>query len=244
MSTPQNPTAKAAQDAARRPDGKFGDQPRDEGRVRLEETGDGRQTLQVSAPFERLSLDASNRMSRELVRMVGSGHLDLDPPYQRPSVWTRDQQRGIVRSWLQGIPIPAITVNDRTTPGWTAEAGERPLETGRGMYAVIDGKQRLEAACAWFDGELDVPASWFKEEDVAETTMTDDGPYVTFDQLTKRGQSILALGGGSPMPMNTAKVKSVEAEADLYLLLNGSGTPQTDDDMANAAQVAGRADQG
>lgn len=236
MSTP---SADAAREAARRPSGQFGARPRTEAQVYLDVDGWDRVSLQVAKPFQRLSLDTTNRVAPELVRMIDEGQLDTSAPYQRPSVWTRDQQRGIVRSWLQGIPIPAIIVNDRTTSDWAVANGQDRLRTGKGMYAVVDGKQRLEAAHAWFHGELDVPATWFEDRDVDEVTQTDDGPYVTFDQLSKRGRTRMELGG-APMPMSRAQVESIEAEADLYLLLNGGGTAQTEDDMANAARVAGR----
>ena len=201
--------------------------------------GDEQRSLQVDKPFERLSLDTSNRVAPELVRMIDEGQLDTEPPYQRPSIWSEDQRRNLVRSWLQGIPVPAITINDRTTSDWAAANGLDRLRSGKGMYSVVDGKQRLEAARAWFHGELSVPATWFEDRDVDDVTMTDDGPYVTFNQLSRRGQTRMELGG-APLPMNRAQVDSIEAEADLYLLLNGGGTAQTDEDMANAARVAGR----
>lgn len=220
-------------------DGSFAPKGRGEAQVYLTADGEERISMQVAAPFERLSLDTSNRVAPELVRMVDNGQLDTVPPYQRPSVWTRDQQRGIVRSWLQGIPIPAITVNDRMTYDWKEANGRGGDDDA--LWAVIDGKQRIEAAQAWFHGELDVPATWFEDKDVADVTQTDDGPYVTFDQLSKRGQTRMELGG-APMPVNRAQLTSVEEEADLYLLLNGGGTAQTDEDMANASQVAGRSE--
>jgi hypothetical protein len=33
-------------------------------------------------------------------------------------------------------------------------------------------------------------------------------------------------------------VSTVAEEAEIYLLVNGAGTPQTDADMANAARIA------
>jgi hypothetical protein len=92
----------------------------------------------------------------------------------------------------------------------------------------------------WFRGDLAVPASWFKPEDIDTTEDTADGPYVRYTGLTQRGQTIMAMSGAR-LGANTAQVPTVEAEADLYLLVNGGGTAQTEADMAHAAAHASTA---
>lgn len=197
-------------------------------------------TRQIDAPFERLHLETSNRGARELARLIQEGQIDPSPEYQRGHVWTLEQRIRLVESWCRGIPVPAVMVNDRTNGDWVRNYGAEHLSTGRAMWAVIDGKQRLETARAWFAGEFAVPASWFPDAEVEHITATSDGPYVTYRGLTKRGQTVMAMTG-SMQPVTTAKVGSLEAEADLYLLVNGGGTAQTDADMLNAAAYAGSA---
>jgi hypothetical protein len=193
-------------------------------------------TRQTSAPLTDHRLSASNRTAREFVRtMHESGWLILDPPYQRGTVWTDDQRIALVRSWLTGIPVPGVIVNDRTNSAWIARHG-RDIHATQPFIAVVDGKQRIETAIAWFTGDLAVPASWFVSDDVETTIETDDGPYVTFFGLTLAAQRV--LGNRAMLPLIETKVGSIEEEADLYLLVNGGGTPQTDADMANAAQYA------
>lgn len=190
---------------------------------------------QSDEPIKGLSLSVSNRSARELARMVDDKWLMLDPPYQRGDVWTMDQRVNLVKSWLSQTPIPAVIYNCRDRATWK---GEPPAGTGEGFYAVVDGKQRLETARAWFKGEFGVPASWIEAEYVEETFETSDGPYVTYNGLTTIGQRITS--NRASLPVAEATLASVEEEAELYLRLNAAGTPQTDEDMDNARQVARR----
>lgn len=57
--------------------------------------------------------------------------LDLDPPYQRRSVWNLEYQQFFVETLLLDYPAPAIFIHEVITP------------TGNASYSVVDGKQRL-----------------------------------------------------------------------------------------------------
>ena len=78
-----------------------------------------------------------------------------------------------------------------------------------------------------------VPASWFPAEHVERTEDTGDGPYVRYSGLSVIGQRIFA--NRAMLPVIEAKVATISAEADLYLLVNMGGTAETDDDLLNAS---------
>lgn len=187
-------------------------------------------TEQTDKPLTHLSLSASNRSAREYVNLAAEGLLWLDAPYQRGSVWTEAQQRGLVKSWKLGIPIPAVIVNDRNNPRWAERNGYDA------RYVVIDGKQRITAAIAWFTGELAVPASWFEPDHIEATVDTDDGTYVTYTGLTLKGQRLFA--NRALIPVVEAKVATVAEEAAIYLLVNTAGTAQSAEDLGRAANIA------
>lgn len=194
-------------------------------------------TRQTRAPLERLPLNTSNRQARWLVKQATDGELDLNPPYQRGPVWTEDQRVALLRSLLSGVPVPSIIIADRHHRGWTDTAYyDREASGGRASYAVIDGKQRLLALKAWFDGRLAIPASWVPAEEIEQTEDTDDGPYVRATGLTDMGRR--RTGERILLPVGEALVCSVAEEASIYLLVNGQGTPQTDTEMDNAARIA------
>lgn len=57
--------------------------------------------------------------------------LDLDPPYQRRSVWTLKDRKFFLDTIFRGYPSPAIYLH-------------KVMEDGKAIYHVVDGKQRLE----------------------------------------------------------------------------------------------------
>lgn len=193
-------------------------------------------TRQTDRPLEDLKLQSSGRPVGEIAENFAELRLDLNPPYQRGNVWSEDQKIALVRSWLTGTPTGVAIFNDRTTAAWVDANGSDPAESGIGMYACIDGKQRITTAQQWFTGKFAVPASWFAAEDVIATEDTDDGPYVRYPSLTEKRRRIFA--NRALLQVTEAKAATVQEEATVYLLVNGGGTPQTDSDITNAAGVA------
>ncbi|MBP2644158.1 MAG: hypothetical protein H6Q67_2045 [Firmicutes bacterium] len=61
------------------------------------------------------------------------GRLDMEPPYQRLSVWSSEYKKFFIDSVLNNFPCPTIFLNIETNPD------------GKTIYHVIDGKQRLTA---------------------------------------------------------------------------------------------------
>lgn len=68
--------------------------------------------------------------------------LDLEPPYQRKSVWSPKDQKFFIDTIFRNYPSPAIflhkTINDR----------------GQSLYHVVDGKQRLTAILSFVDDQI------------------------------------------------------------------------------------------
>ncbi|MEU8829359.1 DUF262 domain-containing protein [Streptomyces sp900116325] len=194
-------------------------------------------TRQTAAPFDHVSLNPSFQSAHTLAVNVERGELILDPPYQRGSVWTLDQRIALVQTWLRGLPAGVIILSDRGSGAWS---GPDPYETGQGIWACVDGKQRLTTAIMWFGNQFAIPASWVPADFVETTEDTDDGPYIRYGGMAQKGQRFLDLR----CQLLIAETKNCATEADeaaFYLLVNGGGTPQTDETMANAARVAGGA---
>lgn len=187
-------------------------------------------TYQTDKPLAQRNLSAHRMSAREFLNFRDEG-LDLNPPYQRGSVWTEEQRIKLVRSWLAGVPIPAVTINNR----FQANRAHYLSDSAQFTYAVIDGKQRIETTMAWFDGELNVPASWFEPDHIDSTVDTEDGPYVNYRGLTREGRLVLNLR--ALIPVIEVAVPTIQEEAELYLLLEQSGTHQTEADLENARRV-------
>lgn len=187
-------------------------------------------TRQLAQPIRHLSLTPTNRMAVDVYHMIKKGRIVLAPPYQRGSVWTTDQRMDLMYSYLSGYTVGVVVFNDRMSARWG-----KNFEIA---YAVIDGKQRLETIAAWFDGELAIPASWIPEKFIATTRDTGDGPYVTVNDLTENGAAYVE--SCMPLPVVTAQLATLAAEAEIYRLVNTGGTAHTPDELARAADVEGR----
>jgi hypothetical protein len=195
-------------------------------------------TRQSAVPFDHISLRPTYFTLGDLVHRMEDRMIDLDPPYQRGDVWTEDQRMALVQSWLRGLPPGVVILSDRTNPAWVkAHGGEDVYETGEALWACVDGKQRLTTALMWRHNEFAIPASWLDADLVAATEATEDGPYVRFSGLSDAGQRFMDRYC-SLLIAEAKECATVEQEAALYLLVNGGGTPQTDETMANAARVA------
>ena len=189
-------------------------------------------------PLAHRNITVTNRMAREVVRWHASGLLTVDTPYQRASVWTEDQRRNLIRSWLLGVPIPALIVNDRGAAPWGRRNG-RP-SPDEPLMAAIDGRQRIETAARWFAGTLQVPSEWFPPEDLAADCSYDG--LINYRDLTLPTQRHFAQSRAT-LPLGEAQLSCLAEEAEVYLLLNSAGTSQTDEDLARAARIAEGADQ-
>jgi hypothetical protein len=70
--------------------------------------------------------------------------LNLDPSYQRRSVWNQAFKDYFIETVLLGFPTPAIFLYEEISP------------EGRAIYNVVDGKQRLSTIFEFINGEFPV----------------------------------------------------------------------------------------
>ncbi|MFA5161025.1 MAG: DUF262 domain-containing protein [Elusimicrobiales bacterium] len=68
----------------------------------------------------------------DLRNQYENGHLNLNPGFQRQSVWNERDRAKLIDSILRNYPLPAIFLYKRE-------------ENGKLVFDVIDGKQRLES---------------------------------------------------------------------------------------------------
>ncbi|MGB3532827.1 MAG: DUF262 domain-containing protein [Microcoleaceae cyanobacterium] len=89
--------------------------------------------------------------------------LELNPPYQRRSVWNQDYKNYFIDTVLNGYPAPAIFIYQEITP------------EGVSKVSVVDGKQRLSTLFEFANNEFPVDdeatierfrGKYFKELDV------------------------------------------------------------------------------
>ena len=79
-----------------------------------------------------------------LLDLDKNGQLDLEPPYQRRSVWTPKDRRFFLDTIFRNYPSPAIFLHKHIS------------DTGAVKYFVVDGKQRLETILRFSKGKLKI----------------------------------------------------------------------------------------
>jgi len=178
-------------------------------------------TMQTNAPLERLKLSPSARQIGFIPLGAAEGYFDFDPPYQRGDVWGAVRRKNLIRSLLQGIPVPSLIINDRMR-------SFDDYQLDQPMYAVIDGKQRMRTVLDFYNSDLAVPASWFEPDRVESTENTDDGPYIRYSGLTKVGQRQFS---NIPIGVIEGSLSSLEEEAEVFELVNFGGVPQGETDL-------------
>lgn len=84
---------------------------------------------------------------------------EMNPPYQRLSVWSIEKKAFFIDSILKNLPIPPIFLRQKVN-----------AESGKTSYEVIDGKQRLESIVQFINGDFstsDEGEDPFHDEDLA-----------------------------------------------------------------------------
>ncbi|MBP7050903.1 MAG: DUF262 domain-containing protein [Phycisphaerae bacterium] len=82
-------------------------------------------------PAHSLDFDYGDKTIQEFVLLYNNGQLNLEPGFQRDSVWTLSDRKKLIESLLQNYPVPSVFLYRRD-------------DNGNLRYDVIDGKQRLE----------------------------------------------------------------------------------------------------
>lgn len=80
--------------------------------------------------------------------MKEKGQLNLDPPYQRRSVWSANDKRYFIDTILNDYPAPPVFLHKELD------------DDGRATYHVVDGRQRLETIFEFVSGTVKIPSDF------------------------------------------------------------------------------------
>ncbi len=145
---------------------------------------------------------AQTRTVQDLVHLFQDGQLNLNPGFQRESVWSDRDRAKLVDSILRRYPIPAIFLH-------------KTIKDGSIIYDVIDGKQRIESIFRFMAA---IRGGAFSAKTVCSTGDAEEA--VTW-QLLKRRHAQHRLEGYQ------LQVIFVEADLpqiiDLFVRINSTG---------------------
>jgi hypothetical protein len=98
--------------------------------------------------------------------------LDLDPPYQRLSVWNLEYRQYFIDTILRNYPSPQVFLDVEITTG------------GRTTYHVVDGKQRLSAILEYLEDKFNTSRKHsgdaFGEKYYSELTLDSQNRFLRY----------------------------------------------------------------
>ena len=79
------------------------------------------------------------------------GQLNLSPSYQRKSVWTAKDRKFFLDTIFRGFPCPPVYLH-------------KTFIDGKNVYAVVDGKQRIETILCFYNNKVALPNNFNNEK--------------------------------------------------------------------------------
>ena len=133
-------------------------------------------------------------------------YIDMDPVYQRLSVWDREKQAMFIDSVINGVDTPKIYLH-------AVVRGSPSASLYR--YSVIDGKQRILALIAFIQNEIRLPGDfrYFDNEEY-------DARGLTYDELLKHYPLLRARFDGYGLSIVLVEADDVELIEELFWRLN------------------------
>jgi len=155
------------------------------------------------------------RTINELMLMFKSRQINLEPGFQRNSVWTLTDRRRLIQSVLARYPLPSIFLYERRQKGGV-------------VYDVIDGKQRLETILMF------ARQGRFKRDAFnVKLSLNGDVDYYDWAVLKARFQE--EYHSFLTYKVQTAEVSGELAEIiDLFVRINSTGKPLTSGEKRHA----------
>lgn len=143
--------------------------------------------------------------------------IDVDPPYQRESgVWSTDKKQLFIDSLINNFDVPKIYLHDKTSD-------DTPYS-----YAVIDGKQRLDAIWNFMSGRFGLASDFrFIDDDGDEDAFKAGASYA---DLTDRQKEVFKSKSLDVVLVRHADTDDIE---ELFSRLN-NGEPLNAAEKRNA----------
>lgn len=167
---------------------------------------------------KNIAVEYGTKTILELRNLQQQGHLNLEPGFQRQSVWTLTDRRKLIQSILEGYPVPSIFLYRRE-------------QNGVPVYDVLDGKQRLETIFMFsrikpFQRQTFDVKYYFPDDDPAEWTGWWDWKYL---EKYERSAGFLMY------KLQVAEVSGPLSDiVDLFVRINSTGKALTTSERRHA----------
>jgi hypothetical protein len=161
--------------------------------------------------------------------------IELDPAYQRRTVWLTRDRRLLLASLFNGIPIPAVIFHKRFDQ-----------KKGKPIFDVLDGKQRIETILHFIglktiEGEKELSV---RLED-SKNNIKDDLTYSDLNskKVNKKYKDLLKKFWQYEIPVIEYQgemenfFEDPVPEQEIFVRINSTGTPLTKNEIRHAHAV-------
>lgn len=153
------------------------------------------------------------------------GKVNLDPDYQRRPVWSFKSKVYLIDTILQNLPIPKFFIQNKVD-----------LSTGKSIYDVVDGQQRLTAIFELIAGQTsdDKPREFIlsKKQHPKPETFPDRLEGLSFKSLP---EDLLKTFWTYKLSFEELEDASEQEIKDMFIRLNLSGAKLNPQELRNAA---------
>jgi 5-methylcytosine-specific restriction endonuclease McrA len=152
----------------------------------------------------------------DIVLLYKNRQINLEPGFQRNSVWTVSDRRRLIESIFAQFPLPNIFLYSRN-------------ENGRLVYDVIDGKQRLETILMFMG-----TGNFRRDTFTTKLELDEDGPWDwDWPMISKLAEE--ARFRFEIFPLQTVEVSGSLSEiVDLFVRINSTGKRLTSGEKRHA----------
>ncbi len=139
-------------------------------------------------------------------------HILLDPPYQRlGDIWTLDKRELLIDTILNNFDVPKLYLHKFSNP--QKKAGKEYL------YAIIDGKQRLETIWKFIDGAFALSDEFQYYDD---STVKAEG--MKYEDLGPRYPDLKGQFDGFPLSVVWIETDDIDMIEEMFSRLNEAAT--------------------
>jgi len=164
--------------------------------------------------LQRLQATFNEKTINELTHLVSHHQLNLEPGFQRKSVWTLSDRRRLVQSIVSNYPLPSIFLYERSG------------RTGP-VYDVLDGKQRLESIFMFMGLGRFRRGHYYVRLDIGEGL-----DWVGWEDLKRRPEMLHQFATYKiPVTVVTGELGNI---VDLFVRINSTGKPLTSGEKRHA----------
>lgn len=165
-------------------------------------------------PRRRLQATFNEKTINELTHFFCHHQLNLEPGFQRKSVWSQSDRRRLIQSIVSNYPLPSIFLyerNGRTGP----------------VYDVLDGKQRLESIFMFMGLRRFRHERYYTRLDIG-----DGLDWIGWEDLKRRPDLRLQFATYKiPVTVVTGDLGNI---VDLFVRINSTGKPLTSGEKRHA----------